>query len=109
MFRQRHDDAPPKIGRIAFRLCHKTPAITSKPPSRALSAAVDRLSEKQDRSIGELGSDNKVRIIVSFGGFCRRPVPHGRFLLELGPRSGFGRAGLFCVYGPRGVLSRIMV
>ena len=76
---------------------------------QGFSAAVDRLSEKQDRSIGELGSDNKVRIIVSFGGFRRRPVPHGRFLLELGPRSGFGRAGPFCVSGPRGVLRRIRV
>jgi hypothetical protein len=68
MFRQRHDDAPPRT-----RQC------------------------------------SKVRIIVSFGGFCHRPVPHGRFLLELGPRSGFGRAGRFCVSGPRGVLSCIRV
>ena len=39
---------------------------------QGLSAAVDRLSDKQDRSIGDLVSDSKVRIIVSFGGFCRR-------------------------------------
>ena len=76
---------------------HKTPnADHLEVAVQGLSAAVDRLSEKQDRSIGELGSDNKVRIIVSFGGFRRRPVPpRGVSSLNLGPAPASAGRGPF--------------
>jgi hypothetical protein len=71
-------------------LCYKTPNGDhfEGAVQQGLSAAVDRLSEKQDRSIGKL--------IVSFGGFCRRPVPSlGVSSPNSGPASASAGRGIF--------------